>query len=152
MNDYRKDNILISMHARIHPADKNIPDCICTLALSERHLYVVEDNYDGTYTEHYDIDVRYIEDMRISAPNKTEKEPAPGSAAALNKEATDGVFILGRFFKAKGPKKYLEVIYKDDEFAVQHLFFDECDIKPQSFVDFFHKVVYNGFRGDNWDN
>ncbi len=141
MNDYMKDNILISIKARIHPVDKTIPDCICTLALSERHLYVVEDNYDGTYTEHYDIDVRYIEDIRISTPNMTEKEPEPGSAAALNKQTSEGLFILGRFFKSKGPKKYLEVIYKDDEFEIQHLFFDECDIKPQSFIEVFKEQV-----------
>ncbi len=62
MDTHKGEKLLISMSARIHPADNNIPDCKCILALSERHLSVIEDNYDGTYTYHYHISVRKIED------------------------------------------------------------------------------------------
>ena len=40
MDTYKGEKLLISMSARIHPADKNIPDCKCILALSDRHLFV----------------------------------------------------------------------------------------------------------------
>ncbi len=124
MDTYKGEKLLISMSARIHPADKNIPDCKCILALSERHLFVIEDNYDGTYTDHYYINVRKIEDIRISVPDRTGKER--------------DVYFLGRRFKVNKPDKYLEVIYKDDNFEKQHLFFDECD-DPKKFVNTFKK-------------
>ena len=44
----------------------------------------------------------------------------------------------GREFKVSKPDKYLEVIYKDDDFEIQHLFFDECD-DPKKFVNTFKK-------------
>ena len=63
LDTYKGEELLICMSARIHPADKTIPDCKCILGLSERHLFVIEDNYDGTYTDYYYINVRQIEDV-----------------------------------------------------------------------------------------
>jgi hypothetical protein len=126
LDTYKGEKILICMSVRIHPADKNIPDCRCILALSERHLFIIEDNYDGTYTDHYYINVRQIEDVRISVPDNTEK--------------THDVYFLGRLFKVNKPDKFLEIIYKDAYFEKQHLFFDECDDSPKKFVKAFKKV------------
>ena len=126
LDTYKGEKLLSCMSARIHPADKNIPDCKCILVLSERHLFVIEDNYDGTYTDHYNINIRQIEDVRISVPDKTEK--------------THDVYFLGRLFKVNKPDKYLEVIYKDENFEKQHLFFNEWDDFPGKFVNAFKKV------------
>ncbi len=124
MDTYKGEKLLISMSARIHPADKNIPDCKCILALSDRHLFVIEDNYDGTYTDHYYINVSKIEDILISIPDRIGKER--------------DVYFLGRQFKVNKPDKYLEVIYKDEYFEKQHLFFDEC-VDAKKFVNTFKK-------------
>lgn len=33
-------------------------DCACELVLTELYLYVLEDNYNNTYTEHYTIPIK----------------------------------------------------------------------------------------------
>ena len=140
MDIYKGENIKISLLARIHPTDRNIPDCKCILALSERHLFVIEDNYDGTYTDHYVIDVNYIDDIIMSEFDKDEKKPEPGSAADQRERADTELLRkhpLRRLYVNNGPKKYLEVIYNDDNFLKQHLYFDECDNLPKGFIKAF---------------
>ncbi len=144
MDTYKGEEILSSMSARIHPADKIVPDCKCDLLLSESHLFVIEDNYDGTYTDHYVIDVKYIDDILVSDPNKTQKDPAPGSAADLRKQATEDLNRRSpwrRFYKNNSKNEFLEVIYNDDSFVRQHLFFDECDKQPAGFINEFKKIT-----------
>ena len=131
-----------SISARIHPTDKNLPDCMCILVLTERHLFIIEDNYDGTFTDHYVIGIKYIEDIIESAPDVNMEKPAPGSAADLSKGVDADIYrqkALGRLHRYKRSKKYLEIIYKDIYFERQHLFFDECDKPPKVFINAFQK-------------
>lgn len=41
---------------------------------------------------------------------------------------------LGRTVFGKPPKKYLEVVYNDDDLVIQHLFFDEYDKSPKDLI------------------
>jgi len=121
MDTYKTENVVAEITAKIHPADKNIPDCRCNLVLTERHLFVLEDNYGGTFEEHYVIDIRFIEDILVSTPFMSG----------------------GRFRRFARPKKYLEVIYNDDNYVKQHLFFDEWDKLPKGFISKVQKLKSN---------
>lgn len=46
MDTYKTENVVSELTARIHPTDHNIPDCMCNLVLTERHLFVLEDNFE----------------------------------------------------------------------------------------------------------
>ncbi|MCR5799773.1 MAG: hypothetical protein K6G69_06835 [Lachnospiraceae bacterium] len=121
MDTYKTENVVEQITAKIHPSDKNIPDCRCYLVLTERHLFVMEDNYDGSFEEHYVIDIKFIDDITMSTPS--------------NPLATSG--RLNRF---RRPKKFLEVIYNDDNYVKQHLFFDEWDKLPKGLISGFQKI------------
>ncbi len=143
MKTYSNENVITVMSARIHPADKTVPDCKCVLTLTDRRLVVSEDNYDGTFTDHYDISIRSIEDIIESTPDENKKQPAPGSAADLTKGRDSEAYrqkAPGRLNRIKRPAKYLEIIYIDDDFIKQHLFFDECDKSPKQFIKEFRKI------------
>ena len=143
MKLYNNEKVLDNMSARINPIDKNIPDCICMLVLTEDHFYVIEDNYDGSYTEHYIIDVSLIDDVRLSVPEKNENDSAPGSAADLRKGREARIFRLkapGRLRGGAMPEKYLEIIYNDDNGEKQHLYFDECDGQVNKFINTFKRI------------
>ncbi len=143
MKLHNNEKVLDNMSARINPIDNNIPDCICMLVLTEDHLYVIEDNYDGSYTEHYVIDVSLIDDVRLSVPEKNENDSAPGSATDLRKGREASIFRLkapGRLRGISIPKKYLEIIYNDDNGEKQHLYFDECDGQENKFINTFKKI------------
>lgn len=64
MDTYLDETVLGYLDGRLVPPDNRYPDCLCTLILTEARLYVTEDNYDGTYTNHFAIpilDVQRIE-------------------------------------------------------------------------------------------
>jgi len=155
MDTYKTENVVAEITAKIHPADKNIPDCRCNLVLTERHLFVLEDNFNGTFEEHYAIDIKFIDDITVSTPFNTDSTPKAGSAAFYNREASkreqfreSGSVITpftsgGRFRRFARPKKYLEVIYNDDNYVKQHLFFDEWDKLPKGFICKFQKLKSN---------
>ena len=44
MDTYKTENAVAELTARIHPTDHNIPDCMCNLVLTERHLFFDEYN------------------------------------------------------------------------------------------------------------
>ena len=155
MDTYKTENVVAEITAKIHPADKNIPDCRCNLVLTERHLFVLEDNFNGTFEEHYVIDIMFIDDITVSTPFNTDSTPKAGSAAFYNREASkreqfreSGSVITpftsgGRLRRFARPKKYLEVIYNDDNYVKQHLFFDEWDKLPKGFICRFQKLKSN---------
>ena len=155
MDTYKTENVVAEITAKIHPWDKNIPDCRCELVLTDRHLFVLEDNFNGTFEEHYVINIKFIDDITVSTPFKTDNTPKRGSAAVANREATKreqfreaGSVIApltsgGRLHRFSRPKKYLEVIYNDDNYVKQHLFFDEWDKLPKGFICKFQKLKSN---------
>ena len=66
MHLYRDEPVLGTLACRLVPPDKHYPDCQCKVILTELNLYVLEDNYDGTYIEHFTIpigDVLHIKCM-----------------------------------------------------------------------------------------
>ena len=65
LKEYRGNRVLKQASARLVPWDDSKPDCICELLLTERNFYVLEDNYNGTYTEHYVFPVKEILFMGI---------------------------------------------------------------------------------------
>ena len=140
MEMYKGETVRSSMSARIHPTDATIPDCICILLLTDSHLFIIEDNFDGSYTDHYVIKTGLIEDIRLSVPETNGDTPAAGSAADMRKGWNARIFrqrASGRLRSSAAPKKYLEVIYIDEDRVRQHLFFDECDERTKGFLNSF---------------
>lgn len=129
---YRGESIIEKITAKIHPADSSIPDCRCELVLTQGHLFVLEDNFDGTCEEHYILPVSQIESIRISQPEKN-----------IVKDTSNQTFRLpgiGRTRFGKPPKNYLEIVYYDDSLVKQHLYFDETDNSPDGLIEKFEKL------------
>ncbi|MCL2545116.1 MAG: hypothetical protein FWE77_04275 [Clostridia bacterium] len=60
MTLYRDEPVLGTLAGRLVPPDNRYPDCRCELLLTELRLYVLEDNYDGTYTEHITLPIESV--------------------------------------------------------------------------------------------
>lgn len=74
LQEYRGRKILHYLSARIIPQKNSaIPDCICFILLTADTLYVLEDNYDGTYTTHFEIPCGHIE--RIEQYKDKDADP-----------------------------------------------------------------------------
>lgn len=78
MKEYKGERIAASLTARLIPPTEQYSDSMCELILTERHLYVLEDNFNGTYETHFTF---FME--RIQALETEVKGGAYGKAALI---------------------------------------------------------------------
>ena len=53
MEKYKSEEVIESLTAKIYPTDKRVPECVCYIRLTSGHVFISEDNYDGTYEDTY---------------------------------------------------------------------------------------------------
>lgn len=71
INEYKGETVLTNLTARLMPPNDNYPDCMCELLLTKQHLYVLEDNFDGTYAEHFIFPITQIQRLEEKRFDKT---------------------------------------------------------------------------------
>lgn len=115
---YRGENVVKHINARLVPPDARYPDSVCELLLTERHFYVLEDNYDGTYTEHFNLHLGQIDKMEKvyyddKATTYTADSPLVNLSAILSGFVT--ALILWAGAEPVQPKRtaYLEITYRN---------------------------------------
>lgn len=117
--------------ARLVPSTPDYPDCMCDLLLTDSFFYVLEDNYDGTHTEHFAIPLRWI--VSVEQETYTDKETDGGSGGMSTGQvvATSVVAaIAGLLYLPGGAKRgkpssvYLAVTWRQGA-GCEKLFFAE---------------------------
>ena len=76
--EYRGEKIEAGLTARLIPPGAQYSDSFCWLILTERHLYILEDNYDGTYNELYAFFIERIQDMEAQVKGLKYKKSVLG--------------------------------------------------------------------------
>ena len=162
MENYRSEEVIASLNARIHPTDKRVPECRCYIRLTSDHVFVSEDNYDGTYEDHYILDVAQVDEIKISEPYSTsigyisaslDKNAGRKSDRGLGRLAemlSGGKKGHGALHpdKEAASKKFLEIIYRENSEKTEHLYFDECSDAPSVFVNAFAGLKRDNQKGD----
>lgn len=74
VSEYNEFPVNESAQARLVPWGDEKPDCMCKLLFTELYLYVLEDNFNKTYTEHYAVPVNRITFLGITTTVNREKE------------------------------------------------------------------------------
>lgn len=130
---YDDEYILDRMDARLVPPDNRYPDCQCVVMLTEEHLYILEDNFDGTYERHIAIptgDILSIEQEGVqpepkkgSAPD-SDPTPMAGAIAALFGGLL-GALSVSRRGSGPAPIQYLRVLYRDEAGEERRLYCKE---------------------------
>jgi len=139
LQEYRGRKILKYLSGRIMPQKNSaIPDCICFILLTADTLYVLEDNYDGTFTTHFEIPCGHIE--RIEEYKDKEADPLGGTnriaqALAL---ALGGILALSseKPVNHRGFTIYLYGKKKDH----QQIYFSETGGNIKGFIKAFNKL------------
>jgi len=92
---YRGEPILGSLIGHLVPPDDRYPDCRCALVLTRLWLYTLEDNYDGTCTEHFAIPTRDV--LRI------ERFGRVISAGGIEEAMAQPQGLRGLMYRLTGP-------------------------------------------------
>jgi hypothetical protein len=155
MATYKDEEVLTFIEAQIHPIDNSVPDCRCVIRLTSMHVYVSEDNFDGTFTDHYVFDNMKIDEILIDTPYATsvklsETHGESDGFGTLKWSVSNS--LIGKLLSRrkggtvnstqgnKEARKYLKIVYRDENGKIEHLYFDECSKNPASFIKVFESM------------
>lgn len=132
IREYRGQKIIAGLTARLMPPNHNYPDCICTLVLTNQHLYVLEDNFDGTYEVHFEFVLREIDSIEIETWEQASG--LRGNGVSLPTFATILVYWFSVMFslpcgeqKRVVKKKYVTLNYHTEQGKKEKIFFQMLD-------------------------
>ena len=146
---YKYEEVLEQVEARILPYDEMVPECDCEILLTNRFFVVLEDNYDGTYDEHYKIDVKKIKDIGYykregeveTLMKKSEMSAAESIVLALFSIFSSATVVYGRRNKKKQNIKYLKLSYTSDEGKPEDLYFRNMKSSPANIIKMTKNVI-----------
>lgn len=69
--EYRGEKVIAKVIGKICSYEEDIPDCVCNIYLTDLHIFVSEDNYDGTFTDHYVYHLSNVIDVLMDRPYET---------------------------------------------------------------------------------
>ena len=144
--EYRGQKVMDTFGARLIPPNDRYPDCKCLLVLTAQHLYVLEDNYDGTYETHFEFVLREIDDIRIEQEESDHySENKAVSAASLI--ITEVVCALAGLIAVPGgnqkrniKKKFFVISYHDMQGEKGNIYFNMDHAGAKDFIRMFHKL------------
>lgn len=144
--EYRGQKIVNTYGGRLIPPNDNYPDCECLIVLTKQHLYVLEDNYDGTYETHFEFVLSEIDDVKVEQEEKDQYSGNQGVSMATV-IATEVVCALAGLIAVPGgkqrrmiKKKYFVISYHDVQGEKNKLYFEIDRAGAKDFVKAFHKM------------
>lgn len=159
--EYNGEKVLKAIRAIICSYDEDeIPTCICTLYLTEHHVYASEKHYDGTQTNHMIIDINKIKQLVIENPYMSSygSDMRDEGEASTNKK---GFGLFSMLFSAPGSRgifgisdrngesngvarcnEYLLIEYEDDFGKIAKMYFEPVEgYSIKSFVNSYKKLM-----------
>lgn len=144
--EYRGQKIMDTVCGRMIPPNDNYPDCECLIVLTTQHLYVLEDNYDGTYETHFEFVLSEIDDVRI-VQEKNDQYSGNQTVSAASVVVTGVVCALAGLITAPGgnqkrtvKKKFFVISYHDIQGEKRNIYFEMERSGAKGFVKTFHKL------------
>lgn len=135
MKEYRGENIVDRLKARLLPPDAQYPDCLCDLILTERHLYVVESGNDRDVT-HFVLFIERIRDMETQIRGVKYKRTAFGEMF-LNGTLSLFAGIMGKKPEDSGVR--LIITYDDGMGRRNKLYFKDLQSNANRFIKRYHE-------------
>ena len=89
--EYKGEKIAASLTARLIPPSMQYSDSFCQLILTVRHLYILEDNYDGTYNVLFTFFLERIRDMEAQVKGLRYEKSVLGE---IFRRCLEGLFML----------------------------------------------------------
>ncbi|MBO4908441.1 MAG: hypothetical protein J5476_04075 [Lachnospiraceae bacterium] len=136
MEMYKSEEVIASITARLHPTDNLVPECTCLIRVTPMHVFVSEDNYDGTYDDHYIIERSWIREIKISNPYKKSNglDEAPIRRGKGRWARKRGFGWLPGKKDGDPAAKFLEIIFLNQKGEDEHIYFDECTGNPETII------------------
>lgn len=144
--EYKGEKIAASLTARLIPPSMQYSDSFCQLILTVRHLYILEDNYDGTYNVLFTFFLERIRDMEAQVKGLRYEK------SVLGEMFSNGISALfGGIIYASGKKKEdngirFVITYDDGMGKRNQLYFKDLQSNSNYMVKAYHKLKESSVR------
>lgn len=146
LGEYRGQKIIGALTGRLIPPGNNYPDCECVLVLTGQHLYILEDNFDGTCDTHFEFVLGEVDDMqieKIQSSSGSGLQPGAVSAFALEVVSVLGGPLAGSLagpWKSTAVRRYFVISYHTELGGREKIYFNEFDSRARGFIKIFKKA------------
>lgn len=147
ISEYRGQNVIAQLEARLVPPNKNYPDCECILVLTNQHLYVLEDNFDGSYETHFEFVLREIDaiDIERVSYNLNLKGNAGNQTGSYIISAVlgliGGVLVMPDESQNRTMRsKYIVICYHTVQGEKEKIYFNMPSFGTSGFLKAFRKI------------
>ena len=142
IEEYKGEKVLTDLTARLMPPNDNYPDCMCELLLTKQHLYVLEDNFDGTFAEHFIFPVSQIQKLEEKTFDKTTAGRT-GITAFLLALLSFGGALVSASRKNMSSDSLLTITYTDGMGGSKGLCFHELESRATVMESIFKQLKEN---------
>lgn len=142
IEEYKGEKVLTDLTARLMPPNDNYPDCMCELLLTKQHLYVLEDNFDGTFAEHFIFPVSQIQKLEEKTFEKTTAGRT-GITAFLLALLSFGGTLVSASRKNMSSDSLLTITYTDGMGGSKGLCFHELESRATVMESIFKQLKEN---------
>ena len=142
--DYKGENIMATVSGKLNSYEKTIPDCECNIYLTDMHIFVAEDNYDGTYTDHYIFPISNVVDVLMDQPFLTSVSNKPANSGLLcTIHGIFGLFAKSPLYKASTNKNYAQyftIVHQNASGTNEKIFITLSSSNQNKFIKEFKKL------------
>lgn len=140
LKEYKGEKVLAGMTARLIPPNDNYPDCMCDLLLTKYRLYVLEDNFDGTYTEHFVFSIQRLQKMEIKKSGEEVSGWVRLAASLLLAIISLGGAVYVPIGKKSAGSRLFMIAYINEKGDSDVLYFQDLESTPKVMENVFHKL------------
>lgn len=142
---YREEEVKAKLEGKLCSYDKSVPDCVCAIYLTESHIFVSENNYDGTYKDHYVFPLSCVKDVLMEQPYKKsisdKNHDGFRSAPFQSSRAERG--IINRLLDTFHKDEYFTIVINNSDGKTDKLYFILTSKGQDKFISEFNKALSN---------
>lgn len=129
---YKDEKILKKIASRLVPPDNTYQDCVCKVIMTENFLYILEDNFDGSFNCLFEIPLKKILSVEKYISEDGREASGDDGFISIRQLASAFVAVLCGHIWLPGKERqnevrsYLHVIYRNEDDVKCHIYFENC--------------------------
>lgn len=142
--EYIGEEVKAKLEGKICSYDKSVPDCLCAIYLTDNHIFVSEDNFDGTYEDHYVFPLSNVTDVLMEQPANVSGKNSDAIRKSVFETSRAERSITTKLLDTFRKEKYFTIVSKDATGNTTKTYFILASGGESKFISEFKKLNSEG--------